>query len=66
MLGDFASANPKEVSFQIPFLSCYKEAIMFLENVLHFYGWCWLYGKLDIIFEKLVLSFTRALFDGYS
>jgi hypothetical protein len=54
------------VSFQIPFLSCYKEAIMFLENVLHFYGWCWLYGKLDIIFEKLVLSFTRALFDGYS
>jgi hypothetical protein len=38
MLGDLASKNPKEVGFQIPLLSCYKEAIVLLENVIHFYG----------------------------
>jgi hypothetical protein len=37
---DLTSTNPKELSFQIPFLSCYKEAIVLLENVLPFYGQC--------------------------
>ncbi len=39
VLGNLASTNPKEVSFQIPFLSLCKKAIVLLENALHFYGW---------------------------
>jgi hypothetical protein len=42
VLGDLASTNPKEVGFQIPFMNCCKESILFLESVLHFYGQCWL------------------------
>jgi hypothetical protein len=39
MLGNLASTNPKEVSFQIPFWSFCKKAIVLLKNALHFYGW---------------------------
>jgi hypothetical protein len=38
VLGDLASTKPKEVSFQIPFLSFCKKSIVLLENALHFYG----------------------------
>jgi hypothetical protein len=38
VLGDLASTNPKEVGLQIPLMSFCKEAIVLLENVIHFYG----------------------------
>ncbi len=38
VLGDLASTNPKEVSYQTPFLSFCKKAIVLLKNALHFYG----------------------------
>jgi hypothetical protein len=38
MSGNLASTNPKEVGFQIMFLNCYKEVIMFFKNALHFHG----------------------------
>jgi hypothetical protein len=36
--GDLTLVNTKEVSFQIPFLTCCKETIMLLKRALNLYG----------------------------